>query len=201
LTVDEIVEARGIMEVLHFTTSVGLVGILDSRAVKPRARLPMDKRLEFIFRPNAAFRKDAEWLDHVSLSLSRINSEFFGKSRIWHRDLDIWWCILSFRPEILTHRGVVFTTTNNKYNVAVRKVAQQGLSGYLQPPSPRTRAGRLPSDPRICPPALQRVSRLRCCTPENFQPNSCSAFMSQRVLTKTRPVASSQLLVIGPYEW
>ncbi len=127
LTVEEIIAARGITEVLHFTTSLGLVGVLDSRAVKPTARLPEEKRLEFIFKPNAAFRKDVEWLGHVSLSLSRINSQFFATSRRWHRDLDIWWCILSFRPEILTHDGVVFTTTNNKYHVAIRQEGPTGL--------------------------------------------------------------------------
>jgi hypothetical protein len=127
LTIEEIVQVRGITEVLHFTTNLGLVGVLDSRTVKPTARLPQDKRLEFIFRRNAAFRKDIDWLGHVSLSISRINSQFFGKSKGWHSKLDIWWCILSFRPEILTHVGVVFTTTNNKYNVAVRESGPTGL--------------------------------------------------------------------------
>lgn len=127
MTVEEIIEARGITDVLHFTTNHGLLGILDSRAVKPTARLPEDKRLEFIFKPNAPFRKDVKWLGHVSLSLSRINSQFFAASKRWHRTRDIWWCVLSFRPEILTHPGVVFTTTNNKYNVAVRETGPSGL--------------------------------------------------------------------------
>jgi hypothetical protein len=127
LTIEEIVKARGVTEVLHFTTNHGLLGILDSRAVKPTARLPEDKRLEFIFKRNAPFRKDFKWLDYVSLSLSRINSQFFAASRRWHQTRDIWWCVLSFRPEILTHAGVVFTTTNNKYNVAVRGRGASGL--------------------------------------------------------------------------
>ena len=127
MTVEAIIEARGITEVLHFTTNQGLLGILDSRAVKPTGRLPEDKRLEFIFKPNAPFRKDVKWLDHVSLSLSRINSQFFAASRRWHRTRDIWWCVLSFRAEILAHPGVVFTTTNNKYNIAVRGMGPSGL--------------------------------------------------------------------------
>lgn len=133
MTVKEIIQARGITEVLHFSTSEGLVGVLDKRAVKPRSQLPDDKRLEFIFKPNAIFRKDVGWLDHVSLSISRINSEFFAVSGRWHRERDIWWCILSFRPEILTHSGVVFATTNNKYHVTVRGTGASGLEQLFAP--------------------------------------------------------------------
>jgi hypothetical protein len=116
MTIDEIIQRRGIEEVLHFTTNRGLLGALHSGSVKSRSRLEKDKQLEFIFSANAAFRKDEAWLDYVSLSISRINRQFFSVAAgRWHRDKDLWWCILSFSPIILTHEGVYFTTTNNIY--------------------------------------------------------------------------------------
>lgn len=116
MTVQEVIAKRGIQEVLHFTTNLGLVGVLDSGSLKSRQRLEVDQRLEHIFSPNAAFRKDIDWLDYVSLSVSRVNSRFLDicKNR-WHRHRNIWWCVLSFQPIILTHNGVYFTTTNNIY--------------------------------------------------------------------------------------
>src|SRR5207302_1531029 len=58
-------------------------------------------------------RRDRAWSGHANLSLSRVNPSFFSISRKWHELENVWWCILSFDPEILTHEGVVFVTTNN----------------------------------------------------------------------------------------
>jgi hypothetical protein len=116
MTIDEIVQQRGIKEVLHFTTHRGLVGILHSGSLKSRNRLEKDKQLEFILKLNASLRKDKAWLDYVNLSISRINNQFFNvSSGSWHREQDLWWCILAFSPSILSHEDVHFTTTNNIY--------------------------------------------------------------------------------------
>lgn len=67
MSVQEIVMLRGINEILHFTTNKGVLGILDSRALKARARLNGDARLEYIFQPNAAVRtRDEKYLDYVN---------------------------------------------------------------------------------------------------------------------------------------
>lgn len=132
MTIQEIVEQRGISEVLHFTTNLGLVGILDSCFLKSRKRLENDQRLEYIFSANAAFRKDSDWLDYANLSVGRINSKFFGISKDrWHRDRDIWWCVLSFKPIILSHDGVYFTTTNNIYTSVRRSKGPKGLEAMF----------------------------------------------------------------------
>jgi hypothetical protein len=132
MTIEEIVTRRGITEILHFTTNLGLVGILDSRFLKSRQRLEKDQRLEYIFSPNAAFRKDADWLDYVNLSISRLNSRFFSISKNnWHRQRDIWWCVLSFNPIILTHEGVYFTTTNNIYTAVRQRPGSEGLEAMF----------------------------------------------------------------------
>ncbi|MFZ1010968.1 MAG: DarT ssDNA thymidine ADP-ribosyltransferase family protein [Candidatus Sulfotelmatobacter sp.] len=115
MTILDIIKKRGITEVLHFTTHRGLLGSLHSGAVKSRERLPAEVNLKFIYKPNAIYRKDPAWLDYVNLSISRINSVFFATSCRWHRAEDLWWCIMSFDPEILTHSGVYFATTNNMY--------------------------------------------------------------------------------------
>lgn len=117
----------GITDVVHFTTNKGALGILAAKAVKSRKRLPADKYLEHVYMPNAAFRKDTEWLDHVNLSIQRINDWMFDAAEKWHRNKYVSWVTLSFSPEILSHPGVVFTTTNNIYTGCRRA---EGLEGF-----------------------------------------------------------------------
>lgn len=80
MTINDIFRQRHITKILHFTTNEGLLGILYSRSIKSRQRLPKEKTLEYIYKPNAVFRKDKEWLDYVNLSISRINYQFFDVS-------------------------------------------------------------------------------------------------------------------------
>jgi hypothetical protein len=119
--------ARGITEILHYTTSRGVLGVLASRAVKSRQRLPEDKYIEHVWVPACAVRYDTDWLGYVNLSISDINSALYriaeGK---WHAGL-YWWGVLSFSPEILDHDGVHFATTNNMYP-AVRRGT--GIDGF-----------------------------------------------------------------------
>jgi ssDNA thymidine ADP-ribosyltransferase, DarT len=127
VSVQDVIEARAIEEVVHFTWHRGLMGALHSGFVKSRQRLPNAAELEFIYEPNSVYRKDLAWLDYVNLSISRINGEFFGHSCRWHRDKDLWWCVLSFDPIILTHPGVWFATTNNIYPAVRRATGSAGL--------------------------------------------------------------------------
>lgn len=132
MTIETITRNREIREVLHFTTHLGLLGALHSRAVKSRMRLPADVDLEFIYKPNASYRKDFQWLDYVSLSISRINNEFFKSSCRWHRLADLWWCIMSFDPVVLGHEGVYFATTNNIYTGVIREQGPDGLARLFE---------------------------------------------------------------------
>ncbi len=121
--------ARGITEIVHFTTATGAVGILAS-ALMSRHGLPEEKYLEHIYRPNAVDRSgDVAWHDYVNLSVSRINDWMFGSSRGWHVKDGVSWVSLSFSPEILGDPGVVFTTTNNIYPACRRA---EGLVGFEQ---------------------------------------------------------------------
>lgn len=127
-TVSSIVGRRSIQEILHFTKgSSGLTGILHVQAVQSRYRLERDRRLTYIFEPNAEFRKDVDWLDYVNLSISEINSAFFAASGQWHKETGEWWVILSFDPVIAEHPGVFFTTTNNFYTGVERAEGPDGL--------------------------------------------------------------------------
>ncbi|MDP2760738.1 MAG: DarT ssDNA thymidine ADP-ribosyltransferase family protein, partial [Sideroxyarcus sp.] len=85
--------------------------------------------LEYIFQPNAKDRgRDIKYLDYVNLSITQINSWFFSRSAgSWHKFSDLWWCVLSFTPEILEHEGVIFTTTNNIYSGVKRATGAAGL--------------------------------------------------------------------------
>ena len=121
------VEHRRISQVVHFTTTIGAVGILAANAVKSRTRVDEDKYLEYVYQPNARIRKDCAWTDYVNLSIERINEWMFESSTKWHATHDNPWVVLSFHPQILTHPGVVFTTTNNIYPACMRG---EGLAGF-----------------------------------------------------------------------
>ena len=121
-------EERGITSIVHFTRIPGLVGILDSSAIKARNLLPEDARLRYVYEANAAYRRrDQIWHDYVNLSVTHINLHMFGSSQSWHPD-DVW-VILEFGSAILGDPGVVFCTTNNIYSGAHRC---RGLQGFEQ---------------------------------------------------------------------
>ncbi|HIF9097324.1 TPA: DarT ssDNA thymidine ADP-ribosyltransferase family protein [Photobacterium damselae] len=128
-TIREIVEDRKIREILHFSTNHGLVGMATLGAVISRDQLSTDSKSPlFALSPqNAKFRSDPDWLGYVNLSISRINSSFFEFSKRWKRSPDDYWVILSFNPEILSHDGIVFSTTNNIYHGSC--IRSSGLSG------------------------------------------------------------------------
>jgi hypothetical protein len=130
---------RNISGIVYFTTNNGLVGILASGLVYSRRRLKKEQYLQYILHPNAQIRpeeaelfdKSVDWLDFVNLSISEINQSFFGFSQRWHHNQEIFWVILSFEPEILTHDGVYFTTTNNSYEHCSREVELVGLQALF----------------------------------------------------------------------
>jgi hypothetical protein len=129
--VADVVAHRGITEVLHFSTNHGLTGILAEGAVLSRQRLPESQYLEHVYKPNASVRRDRVWLDYINLSISRINTEFFGHSTRWHANHDVWWCALSFDPAILSDSGVVFATTNNIYTGCRHMSGADGLEALF----------------------------------------------------------------------
>lgn len=119
MTITEAADAREIAEILHFTTNRGLTGTAYKRELLSRRRLSSDETLEHILQINAVIRRDVRWLGHVNLSISRINQRLFQiASERWYAGTGLWWCVLSFRPEILSHPGVWFATTNNIYEPA-----------------------------------------------------------------------------------
>lgn len=120
---------RGITSIVHFTrVRSGLLGMLDRSAVKARRYLADDVRLQHVYRENAPDRsRDLPWHGYVNLSVSAINVRMLRYSKRWHPGED--WVILEFKPRILGHSGVVFSTTNNAYHVAHRA---RGLAGFEQ---------------------------------------------------------------------
>lgn len=133
MSVADVIAGRGIAEILHFTTNTGLLGMLASGEIQSRERLPKEKYLERVYRPNAKFRKDPAWVDYVNLSISRINTEFFEHTSRWHRDRDVWWCVVAVDPVILTHEGVYFATTNNMYSGVRQRPGEEGLEALFAP--------------------------------------------------------------------
>ena len=141
MTIDRLIGVRSIRGVLHFTTNRGLVGVLAVRQLMSRFRLSQEQLLEYVLHVNAAYRAEAmsdfdksqNWLDYVNLSISEVNTRFLAASRKWHNSSDVWWCILEFDPNIMTHEGVYFATTNNSYSGCVRGLGVDGLSALFRP--------------------------------------------------------------------
>jgi ssDNA thymidine ADP-ribosyltransferase, DarT len=119
--IQDIIDRKGIEEVVHFTTNYGLTGILASKWLKSRQRLPKDRYLDEVYRPNCDTRKDPAWIDYVNLSITRINDWMFDYSMRLHSHEDRWWVVLAFDPVVLTHPDVIFTTTNNIYSMHIQR--------------------------------------------------------------------------------
>jgi hypothetical protein len=132
-TIAEIIDRRQIQEVVHFTTNHGVLGMFADGRLLSRQRLPANKYLEHIYLPNASVRKDPAWLDYISMSISRVNTRFFGYSQGWEREAETWWAIVALDPAILTHDGIVFTTTNNIYPSCRRAPGADGLEAMFAP--------------------------------------------------------------------
>lgn len=129
---------RGITSIVHFTRTSGLTGMLYTLMVLPRSRLPEDARVKHVYEENAADRsRDLAWHDYINLSVTDINVRMFEFSKREHPGDE--WLILVFDPEILGDPGVVFSTTNNAYEVARRHV---GPRGFEQMFTPRVAWGR-----------------------------------------------------------
>jgi hypothetical protein len=116
-----------VAEILHYTSQKGVQGSVMKWSVLSRHRLEDDEELAYIF-AGVWPRRDPEWIDYVSLSVSRINAGLYDKSRKHYPDW--WWAVMSFSPGILDHDGVWFTTTNNVYSDVCER--GQGVEGFEQ---------------------------------------------------------------------
>lgn len=143
------ISRRRIKEVLHFSTNRGLTGALHSRYLLSRPLLNEDSYLRHVIQLNSSVRleessffdKSENWIDFVNMSISEVNGSFLRKSRFWHRDADLWWCILSFDPLIMTHDRVWFATTNNSYDECCRGRGKAGFDALFAPQVARKAAG------------------------------------------------------------
>lgn len=193
MTVDEIVSDRKISEVLHFTTNNGVLGVLRSSSLLAHSELPLEESLEHIAHINCPDRtRDREHHSYVNLSISRINASFFSISKNkWHATKDVFWCILSFSPEIMSHGGVLFATTNNAYDCARRAPGPNGLEALFASEvrifydKVTRRAARAPLNFTTCPQA------------EVLYPKSVSTDYLQCVYVPSDEIASELEAQIG----
>lgn len=132
-TVADVVQRRGITEIVHFTSNEGLVHILKDGAVRSREQLQPQFWAENVM--NARKRWDTNHFDYISLSISWINAAFFDIcANKWHAETDRFWVLLSFDASILEHDDVLFTTTNNGYEPNVRRApGASGLEALFAP--------------------------------------------------------------------
>lgn len=184
MSVRDVIDRRGIEEVLHFTTSYGCLGALYTNAVQSRQRLEGDPLVEYLFKPNVAFRKDAAFLDHVSLSIEWINADFFSRcAGSWHRDEDIFWVIMSFDPVVLEDPGVVFSTTNNIYTSVKRGQNEAGLEAlYAQKITQYVQRGTEHAAVRT---ATTPPSWTTCAHAEALYPGGVDSRFLRRIYTRT----------------
>jgi hypothetical protein len=189
VSIASIIAARGISEVVHFTTNHGCLGTLYTRTLLSRARLHDDEMVRYLFSANAELRRDVDFIDHISLSLEHINTEFYRISaNKWHRDEPIFWCILAFDPVILTHDGVVFATTNNIYTSVQRGTDEAGLQRLFANPVTRWVGNSVSRS------AATKPCYTTCFQAEALYPGSLSTEYLQRVYVRS---ATDQSETIG----
>lgn len=159
-SISDLARQRGITEVVHFSTNLGLVGCLHNELVLPRNRLKTQEKLENILTLNAPFRSEEEawfdktqnWINFVNLSISEITTNLFRASLRWHAGRDIYWLIMSFDPGLLDQNGVYFSTTNNVYPHTVRSPGPAGFEAMFAREirrKPGWRAVRGPRPPHL----------------------------------------------------
>lgn len=151
---------RGITEVLHFTTSHGLLGVLTLRELRSRDLLTSDDYLEQIYRPNANSRYEApSYWRYVNMSIGVVNERFFRISQRWHAsDEGLFWAILHFQPVLLAHPGVLFSPGNMGYAGMEPAQGYDGFTALFADGVPagfgqtmarrRDRAADLPTNPQ-----------------------------------------------------
>jgi hypothetical protein len=197
MSVVEAARSRGITEVLHFTTSNGLVGVLSSGALLAHSELPIEKSLEHITHLNCPDRsRDVAYHAYVNLSISRVNGSFFSIARNkWHATKDIYWCILSFDAAIMGHEGVLFATTNNAYDATLRASGLEGFSALFAP-SVRLFPSKWAQRSRVTP-----AHHTTCNQAEVLYPNRVSIEFLRKVYLPTEDVraeAEAQLAFCVP---
>jgi len=141
MSIEEQIAVREVTEILHFTTNRGLVGSLACKSLFSRPLLNEEDYLKYVLHLNSKIRpeeadyfdKSADWIRFVNLSVSEINRRFLDVSRKWHTSEDVWWAILAFDPQILTHENVWFSTTNNGYEDTIREKGESGFSNLFAP--------------------------------------------------------------------
>lgn len=116
---------RGVDQIVHYTSNKGMMGLVSRGILLSRQRIADDPELAFIFH-NIWPVKAPRWIDHISLSVSRINLDLFQRASVNYPQF--WWAVLSFSPDILDDTGVWFTTTNNAYEETCQR--GKGPTGF-----------------------------------------------------------------------
>lgn len=199
MTVEQILKDRGINELVHFTTSTGLLGILSTQSLLPRSHLAAEQALEYILKHNAPFRSDPSWLRYINLSITKINQVFFDHSGRLHRDSGVFWVVLAIDPKVMCHDGVYFATTNNIYpacrrgedSQALERLFAQRVSGRYSVPI--IRPAEHPDNWTTCPQA------------EVLYPGRLSAQFIRNIYVRSdtdRNSVNAQIAALGvaPYE-
>lgn len=131
MSVAERARELGVTEILHYTSNRGIMGSVLKRALLSREQVEQDPDVAFIFK-GVWVRKDPEWVNYISLSVSRINLDLLDRSR---KNLpDFWWAVMSFDVDILDDEGVWFTTTNNIYGPCRRALGVPGFDAMFGEP-------------------------------------------------------------------
>jgi hypothetical protein len=145
-TIPDLVTARQIVEILHFTHHDGAFGILTTGVLLPNAEVKKEKRLESILKLNVDQRKDPQWAGYNSMSITKPNLAFLQYSMNKHGTGVNWWCIFAFDPVILDHEDVVFVTGNNTWPRRRQGTGFTGLADMFADTVPGTYGSAITRD-------------------------------------------------------
>ncbi|MGH2702804.1 MAG: DarT ssDNA thymidine ADP-ribosyltransferase family protein [Actinomycetota bacterium] len=108
------------------------MGSIIVGSVLSREAVERTEEVAYIYEGVWERSRDIKWIDHISMSLTKVNVDLFQRSRINHPHW--WWAIMSFAPDILDDPGVVFTTTNNAYaETCLRGEGRAGFDAMFAP--------------------------------------------------------------------
>jgi hypothetical protein len=128
----KIISERNISELIHFTPTKNLYGIMEMGEIMSRARLEELDVEHFDILDYIEFNDEIRYDDknYINLSISSPNTFLFSKFRDKTKDdPTIVWCVLKIETKYIYEYDTLFSVTNAASNAAKK---QFGISGNIE---------------------------------------------------------------------
>lgn len=136
MSIAELISKHRIEHLVHFTTTINLLGIYEYGSIIPRSAF--DK-----LREEDGVRYSEDYLDHmdsqrfdglmdyINLSVSHPNVYLLNSYKSRTNQLHYDWCVVLIDPVVMTQGGVLFSVCNAASKSAKTYKVKQGDKGFL----------------------------------------------------------------------